>query len=330
MSREPVKRERSRSEFKRAVRVIPGGVNSPARAFGAVGGEPLFIERGEGAYLVDVDGNRLDRLRRLVGPADPGACPSRGGRRRRSGARQGDELRRADRSGSRAGRADHRGGALDRAGADGQLRHRGDDERDPRWRAVSRAATGSIKFAGCYHGHVDSLLVKAGSGAATHGVPVVAGRPAGLHGRHAGAANSTMPPALEETLSRRGRQDCLRDPRTGRRQHGGRAAGAADSWKRLQRLCQQHGAPADFRRSDDRFSPRLRRRSGEVRRQDSARPDDAGQDRGGRHAGRRLRRPGRRDEKDFARRPRVPGGHAFGQSARHGLLGSPRSSCSSG
>ena len=52
-------REKSRNDFKRALRVIPGGVNSPARAFGGVGGEPLFIERGEGAYLVDVDGNRF-------------------------------------------------------------------------------------------------------------------------------------------------------------------------------------------------------------------------------------------------------------------------------
>src|SRR5688500_6409774 len=52
-------RSRSREAFARAQRVIPGGVNSPARAFGAVGGEPLFIERGEGQYLYDIDGNRL-------------------------------------------------------------------------------------------------------------------------------------------------------------------------------------------------------------------------------------------------------------------------------
>ncbi|HXY32672.1 MAG TPA: aminotransferase class III-fold pyridoxal phosphate-dependent enzyme, partial [Planctomycetaceae bacterium] len=51
-------RERSRAQFARARRVIPGGVNSPARAFGAVGGEPPFIARGEGPYLYDVDGNR--------------------------------------------------------------------------------------------------------------------------------------------------------------------------------------------------------------------------------------------------------------------------------
>src|SRR5215468_7634438 len=51
-------RVRSREAFERASRLIPGGVNSPARAFGAVGGEPPFIARGEGAYLNDVDGHR--------------------------------------------------------------------------------------------------------------------------------------------------------------------------------------------------------------------------------------------------------------------------------
>src|SRR5262245_17896128 len=52
-------RSRSRESFERAQRAIPGGVNSPARAFGGVGGEPLFIRRGEGPYLHDIDGNRL-------------------------------------------------------------------------------------------------------------------------------------------------------------------------------------------------------------------------------------------------------------------------------
>ncbi|MDE0899894.1 MAG: aminotransferase class III-fold pyridoxal phosphate-dependent enzyme, partial [Longimicrobiales bacterium] len=54
---------RSRQLFERALRTIPGGVNSPVRAFQAVGGDPRFIARGEGAYLIDVDGNRyLDHV----------------------------------------------------------------------------------------------------------------------------------------------------------------------------------------------------------------------------------------------------------------------------
>ncbi|MFQ5734908.1 MAG: aminotransferase class III-fold pyridoxal phosphate-dependent enzyme, partial [Planctomycetaceae bacterium] len=51
-------RNKSQAHFQRACRTIPGGVNSPARAFGAVGGEPPIIDRGEGAYLFDIDGNR--------------------------------------------------------------------------------------------------------------------------------------------------------------------------------------------------------------------------------------------------------------------------------
>src|SRR4051812_24422297 len=54
----PVNRMRSQAAFERAQKLIPGGVNSPARAFGAVGGQPPFIARGEGPYLHDIDGNR--------------------------------------------------------------------------------------------------------------------------------------------------------------------------------------------------------------------------------------------------------------------------------
>src|SRR5262245_13883675 len=54
----PANRTRSQEAFQRSCKLIPGGVNSPARAFGAVGGQPLFIARGEGPYLFDIDGNR--------------------------------------------------------------------------------------------------------------------------------------------------------------------------------------------------------------------------------------------------------------------------------
>ncbi len=56
---ESISRQRSRAAFAQAQKLIPGGVNSPARAFGAVGGDPLFIDRAEGAYVMDVDGNRF-------------------------------------------------------------------------------------------------------------------------------------------------------------------------------------------------------------------------------------------------------------------------------
>src|SRR6478735_8168181 len=71
-----MKRDRSHKLFERARQLMPGGVNSPARAFGGVGGQPIFIERGEGPYLFDVDGNRYLDLVGSWGPlifghADP-------------------------------------------------------------------------------------------------------------------------------------------------------------------------------------------------------------------------------------------------------------------
>ncbi|HVW39435.1 MAG TPA: aminotransferase class III-fold pyridoxal phosphate-dependent enzyme, partial [Pirellulales bacterium] len=67
-------RQRSSQAFARAKGLIPGGVNSPARAFGGVGGEPLFFEKGEGAYLVDLDGNRYVDYIGSWGPMILGHC----------------------------------------------------------------------------------------------------------------------------------------------------------------------------------------------------------------------------------------------------------------
>src|SRR5437763_8860145 len=70
-------RARSREAFQRAGRLIPGGVNSPARAFVAVGGEPLFIARGEGPYLFDIDGSRFIDFVGSWGPLILGHCHPR-------------------------------------------------------------------------------------------------------------------------------------------------------------------------------------------------------------------------------------------------------------
>src|SRR5205823_704007 len=70
-------RTRSQEAFQRACRVIPGGVNSPARAFGAVGGQPPFIERGEGPYLFDIDSNRYLDYVGSWGPLILGHCHPR-------------------------------------------------------------------------------------------------------------------------------------------------------------------------------------------------------------------------------------------------------------
>src|SRR3954465_11458931 len=71
----PPRRTRSSAAFQRSCRLIPGGVNSPARAFGAVGGSPLFIARGEGAYLQDLDGPRYPDFIGSWGPMILGHAP---------------------------------------------------------------------------------------------------------------------------------------------------------------------------------------------------------------------------------------------------------------
>ncbi|MBI3823338.1 MAG: glutamate-1-semialdehyde 2,1-aminomutase [Planctomycetes bacterium] len=164
--------------FAKACQLIPGGVNSPARAFGGVGGQPIFIARGEGPYLFDVDGNRyLDYCGSwgplILGHAHPRVVQAVTQAMTR-GASFGApteletqlaelvtqlmpsiEMVRMVTSGTEASMSAIR---------------------------LARGFTGRdvvIKFAGCYHGHVDSLLVSAGSSATTLGVPTSPGVPKG-------------------------------------------------------------------------------------------------------------------------------------------------------
>lgn len=169
---------KSRSAFAQACRVIPGGVNSPARAFGAVGGEPLFIERGEGQYLFDVDGNRLiDYVGSwgplILGHAHPAVVAA---------------IQRAASKGTSFGAPTEAETALAELIVDAvpsiekvRMVNSGTEATMSAIR-LARGHTGRnliVKFAGCYHGHVDSLLVEAGSGALTHGVPSSPGVPPG-------------------------------------------------------------------------------------------------------------------------------------------------------
>jgi len=162
--------EKSRAAFAKARRLMPGGVNSPARAFGAVGGEPIFFERGEGAYLVDVDGNRyLDYVGSwgpmILGHAHPAVV---------------DALEAAIRRGTSFGAPTEAENELAERIIDAvpsiekvRLVNSGTEATMSAIR-LARGFTGRemiVKFAGNYHGHVDSLLVAAGSSAATLGVP---------------------------------------------------------------------------------------------------------------------------------------------------------------
>jgi glutamate-1-semialdehyde 2,1-aminomutase len=165
-------RSHSRSDalFAEAMGLMPGGVSSPVRAFRAVGGTPPFIERGEGAYLVDVDGNRYVDYVLSWGPLILGHAHTRVvaaleetlGKGTSFGAPSPLEVELA-----RSIQAAMPGLELVRFVNSGT-------EATMSALRVARAYTGRtkvVKFVGCYHGHADLLLVHAGSGVATLGLP---------------------------------------------------------------------------------------------------------------------------------------------------------------
>lgn len=174
-----MERVRSAELMRRAVERIPGGVNSPVRAFRAVGGAPVFFDRGEGAYLFDADGNRyVDYVGSwgplLFGHAFPPVVEavSRAAARGTSfGAPHEGEVIFAEKIAEMVPSVEMV-----------RLVSSGSEATSAAIR-LARAATGRdriLKFEGCYHGASDSLLVKAGSGVETLGLPDSPGVPARL------------------------------------------------------------------------------------------------------------------------------------------------------
>ncbi len=171
-----MERRRSRRLYEHATRLIPGGVNSPVRAFRAVGGNPLFIERGRGSKIYDVDGNAyIDYVLSwgplILGHAHPQVVSA---------------LKKAAEKGTSYGAPTALEVELARLvlkaypSMDKVRFVNSGTEATMSAIRVARGFTGRdriIKFEGCYHGHADGLLVKAGSGAATFGVPDSPGVP---------------------------------------------------------------------------------------------------------------------------------------------------------
>jgi glutamate-1-semialdehyde 2,1-aminomutase len=161
---------RSRALFARARELMPGGVNSPVRAFAAVGGDPFFVARAEGAYIHDVDGRRyIDYVGSwgpmILGHAHPAIL---------------DAVRKAAADGTSFG-APHEGEVLLAEEVSSffpsiEMMRLVSSGTEATMSAI-RLARGFtrrskiIKFAGCYHGHADPFLIRAGSGAATYGTP---------------------------------------------------------------------------------------------------------------------------------------------------------------
>ncbi len=171
-------RSRSEAAFERAQRVIPGGVNSPARAFGAVGGTPLFIARAEGPYLYDLDGQRYLDLIGSWGPMILGHCHPAVLEAVRAAVETGSSY------GAPCERETELAEMVVAAVPSVEMVRFTSSGTEAAMSAIrlARGYTGRdliVKFAGCYHGHVDALLVSAGSSALTHGVPNSPGVPKG-------------------------------------------------------------------------------------------------------------------------------------------------------
>ena len=174
-----MKRTQSNDYFKEAESIFPGGVNSPVRAFKAVGGNPLFIDHSQGAYLYDVDGNQFVDYVLSWGPMILGH------------ARKEvlEEVQEALWEGTSYGAPSPREITLGKLIKERlpfveriRMVNSGTEATMSALR-VARGYTGRdriVKFVGCYHGHSDALLVKAGSGLATFGVPDSPGVPQGV------------------------------------------------------------------------------------------------------------------------------------------------------
>lgn len=186
-------RTKSAELFARAVDLLPGGVDSPVRAFGPVGGQPLFIERGQGARILDADGNEYIDWMCSWGPLILGHADGR------VVAAVTDAVI----SGTSFGAPNRREVELaalvrDRMPSLEMMRFvSSGTEASMSALRLARAATNRekiIKFRGCYHGHADSLLVEAGSGALTLGIP-------GTPGVTRGAAAGTLVAEFNDAAS---------------------------------------------------------------------------------------------------------------------------------
>lgn len=171
---------RSEELFEKAQRVLPGGVNSPVRACRSVGTYPRFLDRGMGSHVWDVDGNEYIDLIGSWGPLILGHCNSEVeqavadaiGKGLSFGAPTAAEVEMAEL-------------VCQMTGVEMVRMVNSGTEAVMSALRLARGATGRskiIKFAGCYHGHSDSMLVKAGSGALTEGKPDSAGVPAEIAG----------------------------------------------------------------------------------------------------------------------------------------------------
>ena len=235
--------DRNEQLFERARRVIPGGVNSPVRAFRAVGGTPRFVQRAQGAYFWDADGRRhIDYIGSwgpmILGHGHPAVV---------------EAVQRAVQDGFSFGAPTEREIELAEAIVQAmpglemvRLVSSGTEAAMSAIR-LARGATRRnklIKFEGCYHGHADALLVKAGSGLATFGHPTSAGVPEEVV-QHTLVLEYNNLQQLEQAFEQHGADiACLMiEPIAGNMNF---VRADVDFMRRCRELCTQHGAMLVF------------------------------------------------------------------------------------
>ena len=231
--------DRNQQLFDRAKALIPGGVNSPVRAFRAVGGTPRFVQRAQGAYFWDANGKRhIDYIGSwgpmILGHGHPAVL---------------DAVQRAATDGFSFGAPTEREVEL----AEAIVRHlpavemvrlvSSGTEAAMSAIRLARGATGRnkiIKFEGCYHGHADALLVKAGSGLATFGHPTSAGVPADVV-QHTLVLEYNNVAQLEEAFATHGKDiaGLMIEPIAGNMNF---VRASVPFMTRCRELCTQHGA----------------------------------------------------------------------------------------
>ena len=186
-------RTHSKRLFAEASTLLPGGVNSPVRAFGSVGGEPIFMASAKGAYLTDVDGNQYTDFIGSWGPMILGHTHPEVTAAIQTAASLGTSFGTPAEAESRLAEL-----VIDRMDSVDLIRFvNSGTEATMSAVRLARGYTGRskiVKFEGCYHGHGDSFLIKAGSGALTFGVPNSPGVPAGI-------ANETLIASFNDLAS---------------------------------------------------------------------------------------------------------------------------------
>lgn len=230
---------RSARLFEHAQRLMPGGVNSPVRAFRAVGGIPPFVERGQGAWIHDVDGRRYVDYVCSWGPLILGHAHPR------VIAALQEALRRGTSFGATTEVELELAELLRRHIPSLELVRMTNSGTEATMSALrlARAYTGRklvVKFEGCYHGHADALLVKAGSGAATLGTPSSAGVPPETAGLTAVLPYNDLE-AAQRLFAERGEEIAavIVEPVAG---NMGVVPPREGFLQGLQRLCERHGA----------------------------------------------------------------------------------------